>query len=162
MTRSWVPQQSSISGAGAQKLYKNSKVHHYTMGNTAQTLNLQNLKSALACFRTHLRIILGALLPYSAYGTIGKNFHFSGAQNGMPKILSDALCKIGGIWAYLHESLQHACYTKTPSQHGAWVISINCSFLCTFKTSYHLFKDDNKLSVNILNIDSKHNNIMAP
>ena len=67
LTRSWVRQQARTSGAGALKSCKNRKVRHFAMNITAQTWKLQNLGGTQVRYLRHLRIILGAPLPYSAF-----------------------------------------------------------------------------------------------
>ena len=57
LTRSLLRQQARASGAGALKPLKNRNVRPYTMGTTAQTKTIQNLRGNQRRFLRHLRII---------------------------------------------------------------------------------------------------------
>ena len=62
-------QQARTSGAGALKPYKYRKVHHYTMGTSAQNIKISKSDWRPGALSGHLRIILGAPLPYYAFWT---------------------------------------------------------------------------------------------
>ena len=67
LTRPWVRQLSRTSGSDALKPCKNLKVCYCTLGTTAQTYKLENMRGAKLCYLRHLRNILGVPLPYFAF-----------------------------------------------------------------------------------------------